>query len=447
MPGLDIGQLIAASGLTLPDLGAVGSGEPGSSTADVAADAAAEAAADATAVPAAKVFSTTAQLASPGLNGSVELRTEAEGLVVSGSDGNLVIPWVEIIALALVDYVVTAQTAEQAYRFSKLGFDTEPFFEHALAAYNVEVLRALFIKSAPIVEARGDYAYTETSETLVDETTTNTHAAGNKAPMAVFADCVVVLPPDLGARRIPLCFLAAVESGDYTLALTLDFGDRYDFSRLGYDTDPIALAIQTALGALRAQAATDISMLAPNLSTSAVTALAQLLLRGAAAPIGRLRQISPDFVNALEAKIAESRAGESYAAFQQLCDPDAIWVGFKPGTADSLMLWMIAPSRNSKVCAVEFAGGDDDAAATFIYRFTGEAASFCQHLNHAMEAVNFAREVVRLSDVELKEPRYTPYRMAVQRNRSLQLIRSAFSDRVIHRSTEGWRTAITEHFG
>lgn len=428
------------------------------------------------------LFSAQGQVASARVAGDARITVTADTLDVTTPTGAASWPYPDVLGLSVADYTVVVRTTTGDVVVSRLGYDSEPFYQHLLRAYDDRVRQALFVSGAPLVRAHGHYAYDDG------------HSVAGTAPVEVHDDAVLVLPPDLGARRVPLCFVDAVEAFDFQLVLTLTTGERYTLSRLGYETDPVEQAVQTARQQQHATAVANVRELDPALSPDQATALARLLLAGVAAPFGRLAQVAPSFVQALEARLATTRAAETYQAFREMCDPEQICVGFTKtdprtavvsngpdgaglvstgdgvpadltgddaglsvespepgpedgpqgdGPADPYRLWLIAPVRAGGATAVEFAGRGQDAAATFVYRHDGPGAAFAAQLNRALEAVAFAREPIRLDDDALTDPRYARYRMAVQRNTALQLVRRCLVARVVHRP--GWRDTITTY--
>jgi hypothetical protein len=212
--------------------------------------------------------------------------------------------------------------------------------------------------------------------------------------------------------------------------------------------------------------------------------------------MGAVRAVAPALAEAFEEKLAGSRAAETYPAFKGMCDPDEICVGFMeadagPGadgappagiagvlqggaipdavresgdpesTSDPYSLWIIAPIAPG-VCAVEFAGAEDAAAATFVYRYgkgAGAAApggdargagtvaewdAFRLSLNMALEAIGFKREVIRLTEEEMAQPGHAIHRMAVARCEALRTVRAHFAGRAIHRSMDSWKGQLAE---
>ena len=416
----------------------------------------------------------TAQAASTLVNGEVKLTVDEDVLAVTALLDAAVIPFADIMALELADYAVTVKTDGGKYTFSRMGSWCQPFYDTLYEAYNQKVLKALFVAGKPALETKGSYRYVE--DGLVTCGT---------APIHIFDNCVCVLPPNLDARRIPLCFVSGIEKKDYTITLRLNTGDSYAFEKLGYDSEPFVAAIEKQMRRLREKALAAVKSIDPTLTVSQASALARLVPEGVAAPAGQLTTIAPSFVPALERAIADSRAADSYAAFKEICDPSQIFMGFKkddgrggagsgkqgdhlpdgltetgvrsptdmvgkqadrtddtPTLQGDFMLWMIAPSPNGHACAVEFAGGDGAAAATFVYVFDGSYDTFAREINRALEATAFKREVIRLTDEEMQQPQNSDYHMAVQRTCAIQLIRNGFVGRAIHTNEESWKKQL-----
>ncbi len=414
------------------------------------------------------VFEYTAQAASPIVSGEVKLAISDTALTVAALFDVVEIPFAKMIVLAFADYTVTVKTSDGDYSFSRMGQWAQPFYDALCDAYNKAVLRSLFVKDKPILTADGDFRFTE-----------NGTAVYKHAPIHVYENCVVALPPNLSARRVPLCFVTGMDKGDYELTLRLDTGESYTYTKLGYDTAPFADAVEKQIRKLREKALATVKEMAPSLSAAQASQLAKLVPEGAAAPIGQLAAIAPAFVSALEEKLSTTRAAVSYAAFKTMCDPAQIYVGFRRNEAGAdggmsamlgglagggnplealgkltgistpqngteskvptpapYLLWLIAPSPDGKYAAVEFAEAD---SATFLYNTSGNFDSFAKHLNRALEAISFKREAIRLSDDELLKPENADYLMASDRTAALQFIRANFVDRVIHSSPDAWK--------
>ncbi|MCL1809430.1 MAG: hypothetical protein FWG42_06685 [Clostridiales bacterium] len=398
-----------------------------------------------------------AQAASPIVNGETKLTINEAGLSALALFDAAQVPFADINGIALEDYVVTVSTDGGDYAFSRMGNWVQPFFDELRDAYNMAVLRALFIKGSPLLTARGDF-------TAVEAPWDEKAVTIKDVPVHVYGNCVVALPPDLGARRVPLCFVSGMDKGGYELKLKLDTGESYTFAKLGFETAPFADAVEKQIRALREQSLAAAREIDPTLSVAQASQIAKLAPHGAAVSFGRLAAAAPSFLAALEAKLANTRAAESYKAFAEQCSREQIHVGFRKNETreaaasqpdsempledqpdpDPYLLWLIAPSRNGQCAAVEFAVAD---SATFVYRTGGDFDGFARQLSRALEAIDFKREVVRLTDFELLKPENSSYSMAAKRTAALQFVRANFIGRIIHSSNETWKRKLSELWG
>ena len=442
-------------------------------------------------------FEYSAQVASPLVNEQATLVVGPDGLAVTATFDAVEVPWVEITSIALADFVVTVQTVAGDYQFSRLGAWTEAFYDALTGAYNRAVLDALFVEGEPSVRAAGDYQLSDAG----------TSATGS-APVGVYDSAVCVLPPDLGARRVPLCFVTAMDKGDFWLTLRIadpsgvSPDDFYTFAKLGYQTDAFAAAITSQIRAVRQNTVAAVRQIDPSLSATQAAQIAKLMPAGAAAPIGQLAAVAPSFIQAAEEAIGQSLAAETYPILTSLCDPAQIRLGFvehqsstpADGAAASLtggegggltvpnalaslvaampnpaeagedqatdeapaeaedypypyVFWLVAPLAQGAVCAVEFAVPKTEAAATFVYRSQDGFDVFAARLNRAMEAVAFAREVISMPDEQVASRENARYQMVIERTPALAFIRQRFAGRVIHTSPQAWEKSLVTYLG
>jgi len=394
----------------------------------------------------------TAQVTSPLVKGEVKLNIGENAFILKGTFDVAEIPYAIVNSLVYVNYNVIVKTDEGDFTLSRMGNWAQPFFDALCEVYNKAVLRSFFVSGDPIFSASGEYRFSEGGV-----------AVDSKSPVRVYENCVVALPSNGNARRIPLCFVSGIEKAEYALTLKLNMGEQYTFSRLGYDTSRFAEMIEDRMRALLEKSVAAVKEIDPSLSVSQASQIARLVPEGAAVPIGQLAAIAPSFVSAVEEKMSKTRAAESYNAFKRMCDPAQIWIGFKKNDArpeeksvsaeqpeeeeaepDPYLFWMIVPSPDKQYAAVEFAVQPGESAATFVYRTGGDFLRSAAHLNRALEAISFKREVIRLSDEELLKPENVDYFMAAKRTASLQYIRKNFAGRVIHASQESWERKLTE---
>jgi len=378
------------------------------------------------------------------VNGEVKLTVHEDFLTIAAIFDVVEIRFVEIEKIELSDYTVKIVTESGEIILSGMGSWCEPFYYTLCDAYGKKVLKAMFVKGDPIFAASGNYSYLE-----------NGARRGGGAPILLYENCVVILPPSCDARRVPLSFVTDINKGDYELTLNLGSEESYTFSKLGYDFAPFVDNIEQRIRKIRENVVKAINELDPSLLSIQASQIAKIMPEGAAAPFGGLFEISPSFVSAVETKINESRAASSYKTLAEIAGPSNICVGFKknqPSGADKLgeilvadqyMMWMVSPGADGKTAIVEFIVAKDDSAATFVYSFPyGSFFSFVARLNRALEAIDLKREVIRLSDEELRNPDNVDYFMAAKRTASLQFVRSHFFTRIIHSSADSWEKKL-----
>ncbi|MCL2281129.1 MAG: hypothetical protein FWC25_00505 [Dehalococcoidia bacterium] len=408
-----------------------------------------------------------AQVTSPIVNGEVKLSVGNNALTAAALFDVAEIPFAMINSLTLSNYVVIIETDIGVFSFSRMGSWCQPFYDALIDAYNKAVLRSMFVKSSPIFTAiAGDYYYTE-----------NDISGNGEGAIHVYDNSVVVLPPNLSARRVPLCFVCDMSKGDYKLTLKLDTGESYTYAKLGYDTDMFGGVVKKQIFELREKSLAAVKDIDLSLTMMQASKIATLMPQGVAATFGHLTAIAPSFAMALESKLADTRAAESYKIFKKWCDPAQIYVGFRKNesiagdamdgnnilpapvggangvntdgdgdTADATnatlptyLLWLVSPSSDGQFAIVEFAESD---TATFVYRTDGNFNAFVKQINKALEAINFKREAIYLSDEELRKPENADYYMGAKRTAALQFVRSRFAGRVIHSSVESWKRKL-----
>ena len=400
-------------------------------------------------------FTCTGTVASVLVNGEANIMVSKDGFTLTSTLDATRVTWAEVVKIQCEDYVVHVNTKSSKYDLFKLGYDTDPLYAHMLSAYGDKVRKALFVKGSPLVRAKGNVG------------------AVQGVPIEIYDDCILSLPPDLSARRVPLSFVTGFKDDGFTISVSTMDGKETVYSKLGYEHDPASRAIQDAVKAQREKTIDQVTELAPQINAEQASRLARCLPEGMAAPIGVVRGISPSLADALEGKIAKSRAAETYKAFRGISGEEAICIGFKkndmapfgeadaanpeaaaqfPGNgaedggqeADPYMLWLIAPTPGKNACAVEFAGAADASAATFVYKFSGAWDDFRVKLGMALEAIAFKREIIRLSDAELEKNENADYRMANDRNEAVRFVRACFVGRAIHRSMDSWKSQVED---
>lgn len=402
----------------------------------------------------------------PLFSEEAKITVEPDGLLIAARFDQLPISYGEIRAFALADSRVELQTAAGTVAFPRMGQNAQWLYEKLYTAYNQAVGKALLVEGNPGFEARGDYSAEENGMTRQGH-----------GVIRLYEDCLLLLPPDENARRIPLCFLTGMEKCSFSLALSLSTGERYTLRGLGRELDNLERLLTGNLRALRERTMAFHKELAPNLSSMQAAMAAKLMPLGRLAELKELSSAAPPLASALEDKIKESRMAQTYPWLYDLCGGAGLAVGVLPppkepedaqttpavtsgmtptqmetpteqpaGEAEpeepKPILWVIAPDRERRVAAVELALADDEAAATYLYRAEGAWEPFARQIGRALEATGFRREVILLPEEALNTPEHLEEAMLVKRTPALGLLRSRFAGRAIHSSPGRWKADI-----
>lgn len=397
------------------------------------------------------------ELESTFLSGQVDLTIEAEGLLLETVFDASFLGYDSIRAIVNQGLSILIESGRGQVLVSRMGRANDEFFMDLCQAFNDKVQRIFQPKGPVLFEMKGpryDYG-----------------GRRGQACIRVFSDCILLLPPNLDARRIPFVFVKAMELKDFILTLTLVTGEQYVFSQLGYDHEPFARIIRDSIKGLRQENAAVIQELDGSLGPTSLVEASRLLPEGLVVDLGEIVSCCPSTAQVLEGLLADSPIGDYYAALKTLADPAGLAVGFKAmraapvpepeegdeedpalesggespdqepdqeaGPVSAWALWTVIPSRDGQKAVTEFAF-PKEKAATYVFRTDGDFDRFMVMLNRAFEATHFQREVLFLTDEQLRQERYANALMLLVRTPALIYLKERFFDRVIHRSLESW---------
>lgn len=310
------------------------------------------------------------------INEEAEVSVTPESLDIRTSGGVSRLDYADLKDFRLINYHMFLDKAEGQIEVSMLGLNTEGFFEKLWEAYDQRTLEALFVRGGCLYKTEGDYSYKE------DDT-----AAQSKARILLYPDCMVILPHDSRARRVPLCFAYEPVKEGFTITVKLDTGETYSVSRLGKDTDPFfEMLSKTRNEVVRSRNALED---APGSEEDCFEGIEGRHIKG------RFSAMEDD-TDSWQAVIANGRA------------------------AVELLL--------------------DEQSATYLYEFDDEEA-FESSLRHAMEAVGKNREVIYISEEKL--PEKPLYRMSVERSRHVRFLRKANRGKLIH--SKNWEEQLRKY--
>ncbi len=402
---------------------------------------------------------------SRSLSGEVHLVIEDGGLLAETTFESSYLAYDRIRSIAHLDYEIVIRTEEDETVINHLGSAGEWFFKELCESFNQKVQTVLQAKGPVLFEAKGPrYEY---------------EGRQGNACFRVFEDAVMLLPPNMDARRLPLVFLSRLESKDFTLTLHLSTGEQYSFSKLGENLEPFERIISDAFRKMRSHHGDLIAGLDHSLGRGEVIEAAKIIPEGVAVFLSDVQSRFPSLAKVLDQMLLASPIAEYYAALKEVGDEGKLAIGYKEfrgaleaktgedlpeeggvvaeeekplpeeeSEPDALpwALWAVIPSKDHKKAIVEFAF-PKEKAATYLFNTEGSYESFLMTLNRAFEASGFQREMLFLTDEQLGQAAHVNGRMLLERTPSLQALRRLFSGRVIHRSLDSWKKNLVEQLG
>ncbi len=322
-----------------------------------------------------------------GASFEAQAQITPEAIVLRGGR-SATIPFVDLMDMRLLNYRLRLTLRHGEATISQLGYQTEDFFETLWKAYAARSRESLFVTGAPLIACEGDYSYEEPDV-----------SQKSIAQLELRDDSLCILPHDVGARRVPLCFAEPPVRHGFALDLRLDTGESYGVARLGTNTSPFFEKLASARSR----------------TVTAWKAAHQKLWENLEARLGNA------------AEYHKTLAGLGIPVESGLF------------SLDDEAFWLCAVGRGR--AALEFVS--NEKAATYLYCFTSDPQSFLGSLRHAMEAVGRHRRLIFLSEDELDaEPLF---RMAADRSSHVRFLRSCNVGRIIH--TNAWHTRVREFFG
>ncbi|MDD4323903.1 MAG: hypothetical protein PHR78_02540 [Eubacteriales bacterium] len=382
------------------------------------------------------------QVESPLIGGNLEITIEAEGVRLSGILDSVFVAYDSVSSLSRQNHKIIIDSRVGPIELSRIGMEEESFYLNLCQAFNQKVQSVFQPEGSLLLEVKNSaYKY---------------DGREGQAVLRVFDDCLLLLPPNLDARRIAFAFVSGIMVENYLLTLSLGAAEQYSFSRLGYDLDPLESGITDAILKLKSRNAELLQQLEPELSRDQAVQAARLLPEGVAVQLAQLRAAFPALAGTLEKKWSEVSLAEYSGALREICADDELAVGYKfvpaPEAEDSeeaereeaeqkevssWALWTVMPSQDGQKAVLEFAF-PDEKTATYVFDTKGDFKTFLRTLNRAFEASDFRRELLFLTDTQLEQAEYAAARMLLERTPSLQALRESFVGRVIHRSVENW---------
>jgi hypothetical protein len=277
-----------------------------------------------------------------------------------------------------------------------------------------------------------------------------------KCELRLYETALVVLPENGELARLPYSDITGFNVIDHSLEIGVEAGEKYLFSKMGYQLDPFKEALSKAMNEIMLKVQEIVKEILPAADPVLTRKLAYLMREGRAAPRKEVESVSPDFWSALEKKVMSTPAKGEYENLKALARREKIAIGVKRGLSSQAgdYLWFLMPIYPSNAVAMEAIQlGEEEGKgkATYFFKMMSRreyepgkkteeldavADQVIRQVNRCMIETNFRRLPIYLPEEKLLDPKYERYRFAIGKLPALRTLRGLFIGRVIHTSPE-----------
>lgn len=381
----------------------------------------------------------------PPVSGEGSARLLKDAVEINSIDGRtLTIPFRDILLAEAGDYRIRLTLTRGKMEIGQLGYHYEEFAGILLKMRN-ELAKEDLLMHEKLLYTAEDIQYSHMDQNLKV-------ISGGSCEAQVSETSLILAIPDTQPIKFPLSYVQKVEDVDYSLIITMEFGESLCLSMLGRQREPLLVNLEKAMKRLEEEALILCKELFSGVKGVSAETFAPLFKDGRAVCKANLDALSPCLWENMKNKLEECKIGYSYEALKDLGDENACVIGIKRGLMGELTgeyVWFMMPVHNKTILAME-AGMTDGSGgqATYFFSIPVDVNSperlnkWINLINYCFYMVNFRREPVYLDEEQLKKPAYSQYRFAIEKLPALQLLRSHFLGRALHTTEDGWKKAV-----
>lgn len=364
------------------------------------------------------------------ISGDLEMTIGAEGILLDSHRNSIFVSYDSITAISRQDHVILLETRITVLKITKLGLAEEEFFQQLCATFT-ERVQAAFRPETPLLMELENISYSYGD-------------CEGQATLRVFSDSILLLPPNLDARRLPFAFVSDFRAEKQRMTLSLKTGDQYSFFGPGHDFASLKEQLGEALRKLQADQEELLVKLDPELTRSQARRAVRLIPEGTAVLLSDLRAVVPTTAAHLEKMLSVCPLADDHAALQEITDVSGLAVAYKymparaKGSAGAdWALWAVLPARDGRKAVLELCF-PREKAATYVFETRGDYRRFLMTLNQAFEATSYRRQLLYLTKPDLHLKENAEIRMLLERTPALQELHKNFVGLINHHTVDSW---------
>lgn len=343
---------------------------------------------------------------------------------------------------------------------SCLGYSYEDFLRILIKNRNELILKdMLMYESRIFLEVEGEYTHNDES---------GIELSSGECIVRLYETGLIIIPNTSDPFRIPYSLICKFREDNYRLFLETDIGESIILSKIGMTLEGLKNTYSSLINKLHKKLQSTILDLFPNLSSSELNELSNLIKDGKSVKKEDLDLLSRDLWPQMEYKLQDLGLSEEYNYLKAIGQTNKISIGLKKGLMGSLTgeyIWFLVPIYNlspelpGNILAMEAVSSESEGRATYFFKIMERTEynklqsteelnikvdRFIRLLNYCMLQINFRREPIYLSPEQLSKPLYVKYMYSIESQPALKLIRKHFIGRVIHSNTEQWKQDVMD---
>lgn len=344
------------------------------------------------------------------------------------------------------------------YVFYYFGSYYEQFLHNLVSKRNYQMQKNLLMLDKDYQkEFEASFEFTDSERRTIKD---------GKAKIILYRNSLVVTPQEEDFFNINYCDIEKIdfEPGKFSLNILLDLGEKLTLTMMGGRFEELKSDIERLIEEMYQRTAEMLKEYFPKgVSEWTILQLSRVLKQGKATKKSEIEEISPDLWGVLQRIIFKRPDEESSqepdeerkAAFDyllSLAGPENTYIGIRESFTSSEeelkpIFWFLVAFPKENAIASEVT--NEEGHATYFFRIKEDGKPSpddvkrkVKEINRSMQALNFRRDVIRASDDEIKNDKFSRYRVALRKLPYLNRIRQDFIDRAIHTSEESWRKEV-----
>ena len=259
--------------------------------------------------------------------------------LVVGFGRAMLISYTDIVGISEQEYRIKLfLTSKETLELSRLGYQYEDFLSELFRLRNEILLKYMLMEESLLkLGFNAQFSWLDSKGQI--------NQSGN-CEIRLYETALLILPQKNEPIRVPYCYVSQPSKIEYRLVLNTEFGERFEFSKLGDKFDAFGKSLSDALNKMMLRSQTTIKEMIRETDPLKTYKLAALMKDGRAAKRKDIEALSTDLWRRLTKRIIEAGLEQEYGFLDAMSLKDQECVGVKRGLIGDLTgdyIWLQFP--------------------------------------------------------------------------------------------------------